>query len=113
MRPGISRIEGGHQNLTVDTLCKLANALDTTVLALLGGSSGSLAGGRGVGRRRHGPTDGSLRLKIDRFRNVMPGTVLEFGPTFNVLLGKNATGKSTLLDLVAAVTNDDLSAYAG
>jgi hypothetical protein len=52
------------------------------------------------------------RLKIDRFRNVKPGTDLRFGPTFNVLLGKNATGKSTLLDLVAAVTNDDLSAYA-
>lgn len=51
-------------------------------------------------------------LRIDRFRNVKPGTELRFGPTFNVLLGKNATGKSTLLDLVAAVTNDDLSAYA-
>ena len=53
------------------------------------------------------------RLRIDRFRNVKPGTDLRFGPTFNVLLGKNATGKSTLLDLIAAVTNDDLSAYAG
>jgi hypothetical protein len=52
------------------------------------------------------------RLRIDRFRNVKPGTELRFGPTFNVLLGKNATGKSTLLDLIAAVTNDDLSAYA-
>jgi hypothetical protein len=52
------------------------------------------------------------RLRIDRFRNVKPGTELRFGPTFNVLLGKNATGKSTLLDLVAAVTNDNLSAYA-
>jgi energy-coupling factor transporter ATP-binding protein EcfA2 len=52
------------------------------------------------------------RLKIDRFRNVKSGTVLDFGPTFNVLLGKNATGKTTLLDLIAAVTNDDLSAYA-
>jgi len=52
------------------------------------------------------------RLRIDRFRNVKPGTDLRFGPTFNVLLGKNATGKSTLLDLIAAVTNDDLSPYA-
>ncbi len=41
------------------------------------------------------------RLKIDRFRNVKPGTDLRFGPTFNVLLGKNATGKSTLLDVIA------------
>ncbi len=52
------------------------------------------------------------RLKIDRFRNVKPGTDLRFGPTFNVLLGKNATGKSTLLDVIAAVTNDDLSTFA-
>src|ERR1700675_1851965 len=52
------------------------------------------------------------RLKIDRFRTVKPGTDLSFGQTFNVLLGKNATGKTTLLDLIAAVTNDDLSAYA-
>ena len=52
------------------------------------------------------------RLRIDRLRNVKPGTDLRFGPTFNVLLGRNATGKSTLLDLIAAVTNDDLSAYA-
>ena len=52
------------------------------------------------------------RLRIDRFRNVKPGTDLRFGPTFNVLLGKNATGKSTLLDLIAAVTHDDLSPYA-
>ncbi len=37
----VSRIEGGLQNLTIDTLCKLANALDTTVLALLGGTSAS------------------------------------------------------------------------
>ncbi|MDI1435945.1 AAA family ATPase [Polyangium sorediatum] len=52
------------------------------------------------------------RLRIDRFRNVKPGTDLHFGPTFNVLLGKNATGKSTLLDVIAAVTNDDLSGFA-
>jgi hypothetical protein len=52
------------------------------------------------------------RLRIDRFRNVKPGTDLRFGATFNVLLGRNATGKTTLLDLLAAVTTDDLSAYA-
>jgi energy-coupling factor transporter ATP-binding protein EcfA2 len=52
------------------------------------------------------------RLRIDRFRNVRPGTELAFGPTFNVLLGKNATGKSTLLDLIAAITDSDFSAYA-
>ncbi len=52
------------------------------------------------------------RLRVDRFRNARPGIDLKFGPTFNVLLGKNATGKSTLLDLIAAATNDDLSPYS-
>lgn len=51
------------------------------------------------------------RLTINRFRNVKPGTDMRFGPTFNVLLGKNATGKTTLLDLIAAVTNFDFSPY--
>jgi AAA15 family ATPase/GTPase len=51
-------------------------------------------------------------LKVHRFRNVLPDTELHFGRTFNVLLGKNATGKSTLLDLLAAITNGDLSAYS-
>lgn len=51
------------------------------------------------------------RLRIDQFRNVRPGTELHFGPTFNLLLGKNATGKTTLLDLIAAVTSDDLEKY--
>jgi UDP-N-acetylglucosamine 1-carboxyvinyltransferase len=37
----ISRIEYGQQNLTIDTLCKLANALDTTVAELISGTSGS------------------------------------------------------------------------
>jgi transcriptional regulator with XRE-family HTH domain len=40
-RTSISFIEGGNQNLTIDTLCKLANALGTTVVELLGGTPGS------------------------------------------------------------------------
>jgi energy-coupling factor transporter ATP-binding protein EcfA2 len=51
------------------------------------------------------------RLTIRTFRDVVPGTTLEFGPRFNVLLGVNATGKSTLLDLIAAICADDLSTY--
>ena len=50
-------------------------------------------------------------LKIHKFRNVKPGTELHFGPKFNVLLGKNASGKTTLLDLIAAILNDRLWRY--
>lgn len=51
------------------------------------------------------------RLEIRRFRNIAP-TTLHFGPGFNVLLGKNGTRKTTLLDLIAAILSDDLSRYA-
>lgn len=53
-----------------------------------------------------------LRLKklvIERFRNVRPGTTLSFSDGMNVLLGKNGTGKSTLLELVAAVASGHLA----
>jgi len=43
------------------------------------------------------------RLKIDKYRNVAPGTELVFNDGFNVLLGKNGTGKTTLLRLIAMV----------
>lgn len=42
------------------------------------------------------------RLKINQFRSVEPGTELCFSEGFHVVLGKNASGKSTLLDLIAA-----------
>ena len=43
------------------------------------------------------------RLKIEKFRNVAPGTELRFRDSRNVLLGKNGTGKTTLLNLIVAV----------
>ena len=52
------------------------------------------------------------RLKLNHFRGVKPGTELHFGSRFNVLLGVNATGKTTLLELIAAILADDFSAYA-
>lgn len=42
------------------------------------------------------------KLSIKKFRNVAP-TTLEFRPGLNVLLGKNAAGKTTLLRLLSHV----------
>lgn len=42
------------------------------------------------------------KLSIKKFRNVAP-TTLEFRPGLNVLLGKNAAGKTTLLRLLSTV----------
>jgi energy-coupling factor transporter ATP-binding protein EcfA2 len=46
-------------------------------------------------------------LQIHKFRSVKPGTRLVFNPKFNVLLGQNGTGKTTLLNLVAAVVGSN------
>ncbi len=43
------------------------------------------------------------KLTIKKFRNVAP-TTLDFRPGINVLLGKNAAGKTTLLRLLSTVT---------
>ncbi|MCP3143026.1 AAA family ATPase [Pyxidicoccus xibeiensis] len=48
-------------------------------------------------------------LQVHQFRSVRPGTRLTFSPSFNVLLGQNGTGKTTLLDLVAAVASSDFT----
>jgi len=47
------------------------------------------------------------RLKIEKYRNVAPGTELVFNDGFNVLLGKNGTGKTTLLRLIAMVVTGE------
>jgi energy-coupling factor transporter ATP-binding protein EcfA2 len=51
------------------------------------------------------------RLKIESFRNVAP-CELRFGGGFNVLLGLNATGKTTLLELIVAALSFDFSKFA-
>ncbi|MCY1073653.1 AAA family ATPase [Archangium lansingense] len=49
------------------------------------------------------------RLKIEKFRNVKPGTELHFRDSLNVLLGRNGTGKTTLLNLIVQLLRWDFS----
>jgi tetratricopeptide (TPR) repeat protein/CHAT domain-containing protein len=48
-------------------------------------------------------------LKIEHYRYLAPGTRLVFNDTFNVLLGQNGTGKTTLLDLITRIVAGDFS----
>lgn len=50
-------------------------------------------------------------LQVNKFRSVKPGTRLTFNPGYNVLLGQNGTGKTTLLNLVAAAVRSDFADY--
>lgn len=50
------------------------------------------------------------RLTIERYRNVLPGTELRFDDGLNLIMGQNASGKTTLLDLLSAVCR---SAFEG
>lgn len=43
------------------------------------------------------------RLRIEEYRNVKPGTELRFDDGLNLILGQNASGKTTLLALLSAV----------
>src|SRR5690242_21200929 len=49
------------------------------------------------------------RLKIEKYRNVKPGTELHFRDSLNVMLGRNGTGKTTLLNLVVQLLSWDFS----
>lgn len=52
------------------------------------------------------------RLRIDKFRSVAPGTELRFSDGFNVLLGQNGTGKTTLLELISMVVRSNFESLA-
>lgn len=52
------------------------------------------------------------RLKINKYRNVRPGTELHFDATRNLVLGQNGSGKTTLLGLVAMISGWHFSALA-
>jgi energy-coupling factor transporter ATP-binding protein EcfA2 len=49
------------------------------------------------------------RLKIEKYRNVKPGTELHFRDSLNVMLGRNGTGKTTLLNLIVQLLSWDFS----
>ncbi|WP_309893724.1 AAA family ATPase [Archangium sp.] len=49
------------------------------------------------------------RLKIGKYRNVKPGTELHFRDSLNVMLGRNGTGKTTLLNLIVQLLSWDFS----
>ena len=53
------------------------------------------------------------RLKINQYRNVRPGTELRFDDGVNLVLGKNGTGKTTLLALLSCVAGSDFSSLQG
>lgn len=48
-------------------------------------------------------------LKIRKLGNVAPGTELKFDPRGAVLLGRNGTGKTTLLEMLASICRADFS----
>jgi energy-coupling factor transporter ATP-binding protein EcfA2 len=50
-------------------------------------------------------------LRINEFRKVKPGTLLTFNPGYNVLLGQNGVGKTTLLSLISAIFRFDFSDF--
>jgi energy-coupling factor transporter ATP-binding protein EcfA2 len=50
-------------------------------------------------------------LQVNKFRSVKPGTRLIFNDGYNVLLGQNGTGKTTLLNLVAAAVKSDFTDF--
>ncbi len=52
-------------------------------------------------------------MQLNKFRKVKPGTRLVFDPVWNIVLGQCGTGKSTLLDLVAAMFSADFSDMLG
>ncbi|MBN1203482.1 MAG: AAA family ATPase [Myxococcaceae bacterium] len=49
------------------------------------------------------------KLKIHRYRGIAPGTVLVFGPTLNLAMGRNGTGRTTLLELISIILGSDFS----
>src|ERR1700733_2396407 len=52
-------------------------------------------------------------VEFTKLKNVRPGTRLTFSEAGAVLLGKNGTGKTTLLRYLVALCTADASAFSG
>lgn len=53
------------------------------------------------------------RLRINKFRNVKPGTTLRLHDGVTAVIGKNASGKSTLLDLISMSLRSNFRSLRG
>src|SRR5690242_11565771 len=49
------------------------------------------------------------KLQIHKYRGVAPGTELTFSPSRSLLVGKNGTGRTTLLELLSKALCADFS----
>ncbi|MCP3100298.1 AAA family ATPase [Myxococcus sp. K15C18031901] len=49
------------------------------------------------------------RLTVHHYRDIVPGTELTPGPSLNLVLGENGTGRTTLLELCSRVLASDFS----
>jgi hypothetical protein len=49
------------------------------------------------------------KLQIHKYRGIAPGTELTFSPSLNVVVGRNGTGRTTLLELISRVLCADFS----
>lgn len=61
---------------------------------------------------RYKPPMKLTRLKVHRYRDVAPGTELVFSPSWNLVLGENGTGRTTLLELLSLALSADFSGLA-
>ncbi|HSP81074.1 MAG TPA: AAA family ATPase, partial [Myxococcaceae bacterium] len=49
------------------------------------------------------------KLRIHKYRGIAPGAELTFGPSLNLVLGDNGTGRTTLLELISRLLCADFS----
>ncbi len=53
-----------------------------------------------------------VSLKINHLRHVEAGTTIAFSPNFNIVVGENGTGKTTLLEVISAIFRNNFSVFA-